>query len=68
MSERTGVLARCPLGGPAPCVDDLCYGGTTLCGLEPGFDFCGHWFVPETCPEHCDRDDDWDDQGFEDEE
>jgi len=60
------LLARCPLGGPAPCVDDLCHGGDhTLCGLELGFDFCEHGFIPETCPD-CLRDwndepEDWDD-------
>jgi len=47
-----GVRVRCPLGGYAPCLDDMCHsGGETLCRLEPGVDFCEHEFDPETCPE-----------------
>lgn len=55
------VRARCSLGGYAPCVDDLCYGGgQTLCGLETDFDFCHHGFIPETCPDCADDDrDEW---------
>lgn len=49
---------RCPLGGLAPCIDDMCHsGGETLCGLEPGFDFCEHECDPETCPDCHDYDD-----------
>lgn len=50
------MAARCRLGGPAPCVDDLCYSGHTLCALEEGFDFCEHGNLPDACAE-CD---DWD--------
>lgn len=54
-----GVRVRCPLGGYAPCVDDLCHGGgTTVCGLEEGEDFCDHDYLPETCPECSARDSD----------
>jgi hypothetical protein len=45
-----GVRARCPHGGPVPCIDDLCHGSDrTLCGLERGYDFCEHDLIPETC-------------------
>ena len=54
-----GVRARCPIGGIAPCVDDLCNGTSrTICGLEEGIDFCEHGFIPETCPE-CEGEDDY---------
>jgi hypothetical protein len=65
------VRAYCPLGGPAPCVDDLCHGSDhTICGLEYGFDFCAHGFLPDSCSE-C-RDEEfgtWEDEGrtFDDE-
>jgi hypothetical protein len=50
--EMTGIRAQCPLGGIAPCIDDMCHsGGQTLCGLDPDFDFCEHEFIPDTCPE-----------------
>lgn len=62
-----GVRARCPLGGFAPCVDDLCRGGDqTVCMLQRGFDFCDHGFDPETCPECWAEDhdgDEWLDDG-----
>lgn len=49
-SARQGVPARCPLGGRAPCMDDLCHGGgQTVCGLWPDEDFCWHGYLPETC-------------------
>jgi hypothetical protein len=52
-----GIRPRCPLGGIAPCIDDMCNsGGETLCGLEPGGDFCEHEFIPDTCPECWDED------------
>ena len=54
-SSKRGVMVRCPLGGPAPCIDDLCHSvDTTLCGLEWGYDFCDHEYDPDTCPE-CSR-------------
>lgn len=43
--------ARCALGGRAPCGDDLCYGGTTLCGLEAYVDICQHENDPDDCDE-----------------
>lgn len=47
------IPVRCPLGGPAPCVDDLCHGvDTTMCGLEVGYDVCFHGFYPDTCPDY----------------
>lgn len=55
------VRARCPLGGHAPCVDDLCHSvDTTVCGLEWGVDFCDHGFIPETCPD-CRDPEGWED-------
>ena len=52
MSRRRGVRVRCPLGGYAPCIDDLRHsGGQTIRLLEPGFDVCAHEYDPETCPE-----------------
>ena len=57
---------RCPLGGYAPCLDDLCYGGTTVCGLEPGADFCEHYRYPDDCPD-C-TDERFDDDGPPDDE
>lgn len=66
MSETKPAPARpwrvtCPLGGPAPCIDDLCHGGgRTLCGLEWYRDFCEHGYDPEECPYGCrDDEDDW---------
>lgn len=60
----SAAAARCPLGGYAPCVDDLCHGGgRTLCGLEWGFDFCDHGNYPDACDE-CALDEDAD--GFSD--
>ncbi len=56
------VRVRCPMGGYAPCIDDLCYGGdTTMCGLEWDEDFCTHGYIPETCPypECQEGEDDW---------
>ena len=54
------VRARCGLGGPVPCFDDLCHGvDQTLCRLELGFDFCEHGFIPETCPDCQEGEDDW---------
>ena len=62
------IRVRCPLGGLAPCVDDMCHsGGDTLCGLEVGehedADVCWHGYLPDTCDQGCadDRDDydDW---------
>jgi hypothetical protein len=59
--KERGVSVRCPLGGPAPCVDDLCNGvDTTLCGLELGFDFCPHDNDPDECEECAAESDDWD--------
>jgi len=50
-SRLKGVRVRCPLGGLAPCVDDMCHSGDrTLCGLFWGEDFCEHDYDPETCP------------------
>lgn len=64
IKRRRVVRARCPLGGDAPRVDDLCHGAdTTLCGLEWGFDFCMHGYVPETCLEclsEAEAADEWD--------
>jgi hypothetical protein len=66
-TRRKAVRVRCPLGGPAPCIDDLCHsGGATLCGLDPDHEVCPHGFIPETCPE-CGEDDepeDFDDDDF----
>jgi hypothetical protein len=60
------LRARCRLGGPAPCVDDLCHGvDQTICGLWLDFDVCPHGQTPETCDEYpCDahRDDEYDGQ------
>jgi len=40
----------------------MCHsGGPTLCGLEPGLDFCQHGYDPETCP-GCWRDQDDDER------
>jgi hypothetical protein len=54
---------RCKLGGPAPCIDDLCHGvDVTMCGLHYGFDLCDHGNDPELCDEYpCDveREDDF---------
>jgi hypothetical protein len=57
---RRGIRVRCPLGGYAPCIDDMCHGvDQTMCGLWVegcGFDaadVCLHGWVPETCPEGC---------------
>ena len=50
---------KCPLGGDAPCIDDLCHGGTTLCGLEPGEDFCEHYRHPDDCPDCNEERDDY---------
>ena len=59
-AQARGVRVRCPVGGYAPCFDDLCHGvDTTMCGLEYGFDFSEHDFDPETCPECNARD--WED-------
>ena len=61
----SGARVSCPLGGIAPCPDDLCHGtDTTLCGLEYGFDFCEHDYDPDSCSE-CNgpdemTDDEWD--------
>ncbi len=45
-------MTACRLGGSFPCGDDLCYGGgTTLCGMEPGLDFCEHDEDPDRCTE-----------------
>ena len=56
------VRAHCPLGGLAPCVDDLCHGvTTTICGLEESHDFCWHGWVPDTCNEGCNGDGEYDD-------
>jgi hypothetical protein len=57
VAERS-VRVRCPLGGLAPCFDDLCHGvDTTMCGLEIDFDVCPHGFLPGTCDEpECDLD------------
>lgn len=65
--QRRGLRVRCPLGGYAPCVDDLCYGGgQTLCGLYMDEEVCFHGFIPETCPQ-CEDDDDRDfDDGMDD--
>lgn len=61
MSIRAPIRVRCPLGGPAPCIDDLCHGvDTTMCGLEMDFDVCYHGFYPDTCNE-CSGDREWDD-------
>jgi len=63
--EPKPVRVPCPLGGHAPCVDDLCHGtDTTMCGLEIDFDVCPHGWLPSTCPEGCGDDDpeDWDGQ------
>jgi len=44
---------RCKLGGPAPCIDDLCHGvDVTMCGLHYGFDLCDHGKDPELCDEY----------------
>jgi hypothetical protein len=60
------MRVRCPLGGYAPCIDDLCYGGgQTLCGLYMDEEVCFHGFIPETCPD-CDESEDWPDDGFDD--
>jgi hypothetical protein len=67
-AKRRGVRVKCPLGGYAPCVDDLCYGGgRTLCGLYLDEEVCFHRFIPETCPEGC-ADDDYPDFDVEDDE
>lgn len=60
-SQVKPVRARCPLGGSAPCVDDLCRGvDITLCGLGEGIDFCPHGFLPSTCDDpFCDDGDSW---------
>ena len=53
------IRVKCPLGGYAPCVDDLCYGGgETLCGLEIEYDVCWHGFIPDTCNQGCASGDD----------
>lgn len=61
-TKRRPVPVRCPVGGRAPCIDDLCHGGgRTMCGLEWNEDFCVHGYIPETC-ETCwgeDDDDEW---------
>lgn len=55
-----GVMSvRCPLGGTAPCCDDLCHGSDrTLCGLERGFDLCDHDEDPDSCKQ-CQSEDDY---------
>jgi hypothetical protein len=59
-NTRASVRARCRLGGPAPCFDDLCHGSsTTICGLEEGIDFCPHGYLPDTCDEGCNYEDDY---------
>lgn len=66
MLREKPTRVRCPIGGFAPCVDDMCHGGDrTMCGLEVGdhedADVCWHGWVPMTCPEGCaERDDDYD--------
>lgn len=61
VSADHDIRARCPLGGQAPCFDDLCHVvETTLCGLELDFDFCVHGFVPETCQQCNAEEEDWD--------
>jgi hypothetical protein len=58
LSSTKPVRVKCPLGGYAPCVDDLCYGGGQMvCGLEMDFDVCFHGFIPETCNQGCSTDD-----------
>lgn len=54
---------RCPLGGSAPCIDDLCHGvDTTICGLVYDFDLCDHGYDPEACDEYpCNAERDGDD-------
>lgn len=48
----------CRLGGPAPCLDDMCHAGDrTLCGLILGLDFCVHEQHPDFCDECNDFDD-----------
>ena len=65
-TKHRGVRVRCRLGGYAPCVDDLCYGGgQTLCGLYMDEEVCPHGFIPETCSEGCADDDYADDFGME---
>lgn len=67
-SARRPLRVRCPPGGYAPCIDDLCHsGGQTLCLLEPDFDFCWHGYDPETCDQGCAHDGD-DDYPYEDDE
>lgn len=63
-----GIPVACRLGGPAPCLDDMCNGvDRTMCGLyvagcgwEPA-DVCIHGFVPDSCAE-CAEDDDYDER------
>jgi hypothetical protein len=56
--RRRGVRVRCPLGGYAPCIDDLCHGGgQTICGLYVDEEVCPHGWIPETCPDGCADDD-----------
>ncbi len=63
---RTGVRVRCGLGGFAPCIDDLCHGGSsTMCGLEWYEDFCEHGYIPDTCP-WCYGEDDENEDGYGD--
>jgi hypothetical protein len=52
------VRVKCPLGGYAPCIDDLCHGGgQTVCLLDSDFDFCSHGYIPDTCNQGCANDD-----------
>lgn len=60
-TKRKGVRVRCPLGGFAPCVDDLCHGGGMMvCGLYEE-EVCHHGFIPETCSECRMLNGEWDD-------
>lgn len=60
VADTRPIPVRCPQGGYAPCVDDLCHGvDTTMCGLERGSDFCDHGYLPTTCQECSAGPEDW---------
>ena len=62
--KRGGIRVRCPLGGLAPCIDDMCHSSDqTLCGLYRSYDFCDHGYDPDSCVE-CDEESD-DDGSFQ---
>lgn len=55
-------MIRCPYGGPAPCVDDLCRGSRTLCGLDMDFEAEMVHHAGECDPVTCIFDHDCDDE------